>query len=66
MGADGRYPEYRQDAELDESTRDMTVELIRERVARKEYQVDSDAVAAAILERLLAVRPTDEDPEKRP
>ena len=48
-------PRYRQRPDLDESTRDMTVALIRERIARNEYEVDAQAVAAAILERLLAV-----------
>jgi hypothetical protein len=43
----------------------MNVELIRERVARKEYEIDADKVAGAILARLLAVRSAQSDRDGR-
>ncbi len=65
MSITADIPKYRQGPELDESTRDMTVALIRERVARNEYEVDTQAVAGAILERLLAVNSAVADRDKR-
>ena len=40
--------------------RQMEVATLRERVIRSEYEVDTRAVAGAILARLLAERPADE------
>ena len=39
------------------------MEILRERIARDEYEVDADKVAAAILARLLSAPVT---PERRP
>ncbi len=55
MSITADIPQYRQGREVAESTREMTMDLIRERVARQEYVVNAQAVAGAILERLLAV-----------
>jgi anti-sigma28 factor (negative regulator of flagellin synthesis) len=56
MAVTADIPKYRQGPDLDEHAREMNVDLIRERVARKEYEVDAEKVANAIVERLLAVR----------
>lgn len=47
-------PINRQGPELEGTSRDMTVELIRARVEREEYVVDAEKVANAIIRRLLA------------
>lgn len=52
-------PTYRPGPEAEENARDMTVEIIRERVARKEYVVDAEKVAGAIIDRLLAALAAD-------
>jgi anti-sigma28 factor (negative regulator of flagellin synthesis) len=46
---------------MDELRR-MEVESLRERVVRSQYEVDTSAVARAILARLLAARPATADP----
>jgi hypothetical protein len=65
MAITADIPKYRQGPGLEETTRTMNVELIRERVARKEYEVDADKVAGAILARLFAVRSAERDREEQ-
>ncbi len=48
------------DETIDE-LRTMQLEALRERVGRSDYEVDSRAVAGAILARLLAERPAPAD-----
>ena len=48
---------------MDES-RKMEVAALRERVVRSEYEVDSRAVASAILAHLLAERPASSTPAR--
>ena len=43
--------------EIMDELREMEVATLRDRVVRSEYEVDSRAVAGAILARLLAERP---------
>jgi anti-sigma28 factor (negative regulator of flagellin synthesis) len=65
MSLTADIPKYRQGPDLDKNAREMNVELIRERLARKEYEVDADKVAGAIIERLLAGRFTTPEGDSR-
>lgn len=56
--SDTRPPTF--DETIDE-LRTMQLEALRERVGRSDYEVDSRAVAGAILARLLAERPAPAD-----
>ena len=56
--SDARPPAF--DEKIDE-LRTMHLEALRERVDRSDYEVDTRAVAGAILARLLAERPARTD-----
>jgi hypothetical protein len=64
MAITADIPMYRQGPDVLEQSREMTVELIRERVARKEYEINADKVAGAILARLIAVRSAQTDRDR--
>ena len=61
MAITADIPKYRQGPVVEMSTREMNVELIRARVASKQYEVDANKVAGAILARLFAVQSAEAD-----
>jgi hypothetical protein len=61
-GAGKRGGRHTSDPPIMDEPRDMQLQALRERVDRSEYEVDSQAVAGAILAKLLAGRTSPERP----